>query len=103
MSFTAIQGFDALHDGFLDGLTQIRAHRQERSDAMAHAYHTLIGDYNALAARHNALLAALRHTERELASSRETLSHVNRNSIAYMSQLINALTNAGVQVPARVY
>ena len=103
MDFTAIQGFDALHGGFVDGLEQIRAHRQERSDSMAHAYHGLVVDYNALADRHNALLAALRHSERELASSREMLSHVNRNSTAYMSQLIEALSNAGVEVPKRVF
>lgn len=70
---------------------------------MAHAYHALVVDYNALAERHNAILSALRHTERELASSRETLSRVNRNSTAYMSQLIQALTNAGVDVPNRIY
>lgn len=103
MTFTAIQAFDALHGGFVDGLEQIRAHRQERSDSMAHAYHALVVDYNVLADRHNALLAALRRSERELTTSQEMLSHVNRNSIAYMTQLINALSNAGVEVPKRVF
>ena len=55
MNISAIQGFDALHAGLMDGLEAIRDRNQARAND--NALLKLIEEYNQLAKRHNILLA----------------------------------------------
>jgi len=75
----AMQGFDALHSGFLSGLQELRYMQQEREDESRAAYveaHWIrqfnvrdtyrVREYNALVARYNALWREHGQVKRDL-------------------------------------